>query len=92
LLIASIKAIREQGLTVPSDIALVAFDDIEQIAIVHPFLTVAPQAAETFGTVAAQLLAERIAGRVSDHGRLVVLPSNIIVRESCGAKSKAVEY
>jgi LacI family transcriptional regulator len=90
--VGAIKVIRERGLIVPSEIALVAFDDIEQIAIVYPFLTVAPQAAETFGTVAAQLLVERIAGGVAEHGRLVVLPSNIIVRKSCAAKSKAVEY
>lgn len=82
---------RMRGMIVPSDIALVAFDDREQIAIVYPFLTVAPQAAETFGTVDQQLLVERIAGRVAEHGRLAVLPSNIIVRESCGAKSIAVE-
>ncbi len=85
--VGAIKAIRERGLTVPDDVALVAFDDIEQIAILYPFLTVVPQPAETFGTVAAQLLLERIAGRGSEYGRLVVLPSEIIVRESCGSKS-----
>jgi len=85
--VGAVKAIRERGLRVPGDIALVAFDDIEQIAILYPFLTVVPQPAETIGTVASQLLLERIAGRASEHGRLVVLPSEVIVRESCGAKS-----
>jgi LacI family transcriptional regulator len=84
--VGAIKAIRERGLEVPRDVALVAFDDIEHVAMLYPFLTVLPQPAETFGTVAAQLLMERITGRGPDQGRLVVLPSEIVIRESCGAR------
>ena len=45
-----------------------------------------PQAPETFGAIAAQLLIERINGRSSDQRRVVVIPSDVIVRESCGAR------
>jgi LacI family transcriptional regulator len=89
--VGAVKAIREQGLAVPGDIALVSFDDIEHVAILYPFLTVVPQPAETFGTMAAQLLLERIAGRIPAQPRLVVMPSEVIVRESCGAKSNHLE-
>jgi LacI family transcriptional regulator len=82
----AVKAIREHGLAVPGDIALVAFDDIEHVASLWPFLTVMPQAPETFGAIAAQLLMERINGRAADQRRVVILPSDIIVRESCGAR------
>jgi LacI family transcriptional regulator len=84
--VGAIKAIREHGLTVPDDIALVAFDDIEHVAILWPFLTVMPQAPETFGAIAAQLLMERINGRASAQRKVVILPSDLIVRESCGAR------
>jgi LacI family transcriptional regulator len=84
--VGAMKAIRERGVRVPEDIALVAFDDIEHVASLWPFLTVIPQPAETFGVIAAQLLLERIAGRGAEQRRVVILPSDPIVRESCGAR------
>lgn len=84
--VGAMKAIREAELRVPEDVALVAFDDIEHVASMWPFLTVMPQPAETFGVIAAQLLIERIAGRASEQRRVVILPSDLIVRESCGAR------
>ena len=87
--VGAVKAIREYGLAVPDDIALVAFDDIEHVASLWPFLTVMPQAPETFGSIAAQLLMERISGRASTQRQVVILPSDLIVRESCGARLAA---
>jgi LacI family transcriptional regulator len=84
--VGAVKAIREHGLAVPDDIALVAFDDIEHVASLWPFLTVMPQAPETFGAIAAQLLVDRIHGRAAEQRRVVILPSDLIVRESCGAR------
>jgi LacI family transcriptional regulator len=81
-----VEAIRERGLDVPKDIALVCFDDIEHASRFHPFLTVMSQPAETFGTIATQLLLDRLAGRVAERGRLVVLSADFIVRQSCGAE------
>ena len=45
------------------------------------------QPAETFGRIATQLLLDRLAGRVAERRRLVVLPADFIVRESCGAQT-----
>ncbi len=84
--VGAVKALREQGLTVPGDMALVAFDDIEHVAALNPFLTVMPQPAETFGTIAVQLLFDRILGRGQPQPRLVVLPSDVVVRESSGVR------
>ncbi|MDX6599207.1 MAG: LacI family transcriptional regulator [Gaiellales bacterium] len=80
------EALRERGLDVPKDVALVCFDDIEHASRFFPFLTVMSQPAETFGTIATQLLLDRLAGRVPERGRLVVLPADFIVRQSCGAQ------
>jgi LacI family transcriptional regulator len=82
----AVKAIREHGLTVPDDLALVAFDDIEHEAALSPFLTVMPQPAESFGTIAAHLLLDRVLGYAPANRRMVMLPSEMIVRESCGAR------
>jgi LacI family transcriptional regulator len=83
--VGAVRAIRESGLLVPDDIAVVCFDDIELAALLCPFLTVMAQPAETFGTLAAQLLLERIDGRAPERRRRVVLPADLIVRESTGA-------
>ena len=81
--VGAMQALRDRQLRVPQDIGLVCFDDVEHLAVLSPFLTVMDQPAETFGSLAAQLLAERIAGRAGERGREVVLQSTLIVRESC---------
>ena len=81
------EAARERGLAIPGDLAVVCFDDIEHASRFYPFLTVMAQPAETFGTIATQLLLDRLAGRVAERRRLVVLPADFIVRESCGAQT-----
>jgi DNA-binding LacI/PurR family transcriptional regulator len=44
------------------------------------------QPAETFGTIATQLLLDRLAGQVSERRRIVVLPAYFVQRESCGGQ------
>ena len=61
--VGAMQALRERGLTVPEDMALVCFDDVEHLAVLSPFLTVIDQPAETLGSLGAQLLLERIAGK-----------------------------
>src|SRR5712691_9576790 len=80
-----VEAAREQGLEIPGDLALVCFDDIEHVSRLYPFLTVMAQPAETYGTIATQLLLDRLSGRVGQRRRLVVLPGDFIVRKSSGA-------
>lgn len=80
-----IRALRERGLESPRDVAVVCFDDIVLASLLQPFLTVMAQPAETFGTLAVQLLLDRLSGRVTERRRRVVLPADLIVRQSCGA-------
>ena len=55
--VGAMQALRERGLSVPQDMGLVCFDDVEHLAVLSPFLTVIDQPAETFGSLGAQLLA-----------------------------------
>ena len=80
-----VEAARANGLEIPGDLALVCFDDIEHVARLYPFLTVMAQPAETYGTIATQLLLDRLGGRVAERRRIVVLPADFIVRKSSGA-------
>jgi LacI family transcriptional regulator len=83
------EAAREEALEVPRDLAVVCFDDIEHVSRLYPFLTVMAQPAETYGTIATQLLLDRLGGRVGQRRRVVVLPADFIVRESSGAREQA---
>jgi LacI family transcriptional regulator len=85
--VGAMQALRERGLSVPQDIGLVCFDDVEHLAVLSPFLTVVDQPAETFGSLGAQLLLERIAGKAGPRSRRIVLQTDLIVRESCCVRS-----
>jgi LacI family transcriptional regulator len=83
------EAARESGLSIPEDLALVCFDDIDYASRLYPFLTVMNQPAETFGTIAGQLLLDRLEEPVHATTRTVVLTAEFIVRLSCGAQLAA---
>jgi LacI family transcriptional regulator len=89
--VGAMQALRERGLTVPDDMALVCFDDVEHLAVLSPFLTVVDQPAETLGSLGAQLLLERIAGKAGPRSRRIVLQTDLVVRLSCGVKSGVPE-
>ena len=85
LVVGAAEALRELGLRVPEDVALVCFEDLELASALHPFLTVLAQPARTFGQVGAQLLLERIK-HPARSPRSRVLPLSLIVRRSCGSQ------
>jgi LacI family transcriptional regulator len=85
--VGAMQALRESGIGVPEDMGLVCFDDIEHLAVLSPFLTVVDQPAATFGSLGAQLLFERISGKAGARSRRIVLQTELIVRESCCAKT-----
>lgn len=81
--VGAMQALRERGFSVPRDMGLVCFDDVEHLAVLSPFLTVMDQPAQTFGSLSAQLLLERISGRAGERSRHIELQADLIVRESC---------
>lgn len=82
--VGALQALREMGLRVPEDIALVCFDDIPYASAIEPFLTVIAQPAYEMGRTAACLLLERLAATRNIKTREVVLASELVVRQSCG--------
>jgi DNA-binding LacI/PurR family transcriptional regulator len=82
-----IKRIQELGYTVPDDIAIVGFDDIDQAKYANVPLTTIHQPIEKIGTVAIDKLLEIIEGK-TPKVRSILQP-HLIVRESCGAKSNS---
>ncbi|MFQ6092632.1 MAG: LacI family DNA-binding transcriptional regulator [bacterium] len=78
----AMKAIRENGLNIPEDVAMVGFDDIELAQYVG--LTTMRQPMFEMGKLAVDRLVERISGERSN-GFKKVFYTDLIVRESCGA-------
>jgi LacI family transcriptional regulator len=87
--LGAFEAVRSAGLEVPDDVALVCFDDIELASRLYPFLTALEQPAETFGTLGTQLLLDRIQRRGPTRHHVVVLPGQLTIRRSCGARAGA---
>jgi LacI family transcriptional regulator len=85
--VGAMQALRERGIAVPKDIGLVCYDDVEHLAVLSPFMTVVDQPAETFGSLGAQLLFERISRKAGERSRRIVLQADLIVRESCCART-----
>jgi LacI family transcriptional regulator len=85
--IGALRTLRERGLRVPDDVALVSFDDVPEAAEIDPFLTALAQPAYTMGTIAMQLLLERISGTFRGEPREVILAPKLLVRRSCGASA-----
>lgn len=80
----AIAAVRDRGLSVPTDLAIVGFDDVRMARYIDPHLTTVHLPAFELGHTAAQLLANWI-----DEGETppaqVLLPTQLVVRQSCGA-------
>ncbi len=78
---------RERGLSVPHDLAVAGFDDVEAAAFSHPPLTTVRVFKEQLGEVALRLLADRIATRGGaaryDRGASVTrISTELVVRGS----------
>jgi LacI family transcriptional regulator len=85
--VGAVEGLREVGMQVPADMGLVCFDDVEHLAVLSPFMTVMDQPAETFGSLGAQLLFERISGKAGTRSRRIVLQADLVVRDSCCVRS-----
>ncbi len=80
----ALVAIKEWGLTIPGDIALVGFDDVQLAHYVDPPLTTVRLPAYELGYGAAMFLTQLISGEpVKEQG--ILLQTELVVRQSCGA-------
>jgi LacI family transcriptional regulator len=78
--IGALDVAHELGLSVPRDLAIVGFDDVDAATIVTPLLTTVRNPAYEAGGTAGDLLLSRMSGRYTGAGRTVVLPCPLIER------------
>ena len=84
-----IKALRELQLNVPEDVSVVGFDDFPESMLVRPFFTAAVQPAYEMGRLATELLLKRITGELPEEFQKMILPTEIIERESTSPMRKS---
>ncbi|WP_410515255.1 LacI family DNA-binding transcriptional regulator [Paenibacillus sp. BR2-3] len=83
LALGAIRALREHGLSVPEDVAIVGCDDIEASKYTSPRLTTVRQNKQRLGVLAAHMLFDLINNQAE--GSSFVVEPLLIVRESCGS-------
>ena len=91
--IGALRAIKEADLNVPNDAALVSFDDLKIASMLEVPLTTVRQPKYEIGKTATEILMKRFKAR--DIGeeiepQQIVLKTELIIRESCGAKKSAI--
>jgi LacI family transcriptional regulator len=84
----AIRALKDHGLTVPEDVSVVGFDDIQGAAYHNPSLTTIRQPLQDMGRVAARILLQRIRGQATFPDSVPILPELVIRESTCPPKAK----
>jgi LacI family transcriptional regulator len=82
--IGALRALQEANLSVPEDVAIIGFDDIEAAKFTSTPLTTIRVHTREMGRTGVKLLLERLNGR--DLPLTVTLPTELVIRESCRRK------
>jgi LacI family transcriptional regulator len=86
--IGALGVLHEAKLRVPSDVAVTGFDDIASARHVRPTLTTVRQPMRALGEQAVRVLLERLREPGAER-QSVVLPTQMVIRRSCGCDVRA---
>ena len=83
LALSVIRRLREHRVSLPDDLAVVGWDDVQAARFISPALTTVRQPIRELGRLAALQLQGRIAGG-QPAGVARLLPTQLLIRSSCG--------
>ena len=86
--VGALSALRDAGVRVPEDLAVVGFDDVPIARYVSPPLTSVRVAVSELGARAADTLLAALAADAQHRRGHVVLPTSLVVRGSCGCRDR----
>ena len=87
--IGAIRAVQDAGYRVPQDVAFVGFDDLPVASQPEIQLTTIRQPIVQFGARAVETLIDLIENGIKP-ARRIIMDTQLIVRDSCGAKQRMV--
>jgi len=79
-----VTLLEEMKVSIPDQVGLIGFDDFALASLFKPRLTVVRQQADELGACAARILFERMESKELLPRRRTVLPTELVIRESCG--------
>ena len=80
--IGAMSAVNQAGLSIPGDMSLIGFDNIELAGMVTPSLTTVAQPIPEIARQATSLLIERLAGTRNGSNQKVILSAELLLRDS----------
>jgi len=84
--VGALSAVREAGLRIPEDVAVVGFDDVPIAEYVNPALTTVRVSIASLGAKAAERLLTSMSNNSSTERKHEVLPTELVIRSSCGGR------
>jgi LacI family transcriptional regulator len=82
--IGALRRARSENISVPVDMSIFGFDDIQFASIVSPSLSTIAQPINEIATTAIAMLIDKIQNRaVEAEGKRIVLDTHLIIRDSC---------
>ena len=78
-----LEAVRIRGLRIPDQLSVIACDDTPLTRLGAPPITVVERDLGLLGKLSAEMLFERISGECGPEQRTMVLPTSLVLRESC---------
>ena len=83
----TLRGLRTLGKRAGTDVSMLSFDDFDTAEMMSPSLSAVSQPADSLGREAALLLFKRLQGGKQASGS-VVLPTTLMLRESCGCVTR----
>ena len=83
--IGIMKGIQESGLSIPNDISIIGFDDIDVASRVFPSLTTTAAPISKIAEKSVSMLMSAIKGDEIEY-KHIILPAHLKIRNSCSAK------
>ena len=86
------EKLKQMGISVPNDIAVVGCDDLEFGAVMEPGLTTITRPMYRMGLMAARLLFDNLEEEPPQReGQKIILQAKLKIRKSCGNKERIRE-
>jgi LacI family transcriptional regulator len=83
LALGAMGLLQDRGLSIPDDLALAGYNDIQAASLVQPGLTTASIPAEEMGSLALQTLQDLIQGK-KIRRKTELITTELVIRGSCG--------